>query len=166
MYLFGEYFARRASGTFVMPNTLGVFAACVVALAAGFGSTAKVRALAWTLGVLVVLASGSATGLVMLGAVGVAQALWRRRPARTPGLLAPDWSFSVALLAPRPPRRPTSFRAAPRMKTLFHAPQRRSLRPADQPRDEPPHNSSSLVTCPSSAEGAESLCRLILQTVS
>ena len=83
MYLFGEFFARRASGTFVMPNTLGVFAACVVALAAGFGATAKVRALAWTLGVLVVLASGSATGLVMLGAVGVAQALFgRRRPGR------------------------------------------------------------------------------------
>jgi hypothetical protein len=75
MLLFGERFARRAMGTFVMPSTLGVTAACVVAVAVGFGATAKQRALAWILGVLVVLASGSATGLVLLGAVGAWQAL-------------------------------------------------------------------------------------------
>lgn len=81
--LFGEGFARRAMGTFVMPNSLGVFAACVVALAAGFGVTARQRALAWILGLLVVLASGSATGLVLLGAIGAWQALaGPRRPGK------------------------------------------------------------------------------------
>lgn len=82
LYAFGEFFPRRASGTFVMPNSLGVFAASVVALAAGFGAGAGVRKLAWVLGGLVVVVSGSATGLVMLAAVGVAQALFVDRPVR------------------------------------------------------------------------------------
>lgn len=83
MVLFGEVFARRASGTFVMPNTLGVFAACVVALAAGFGEDSLLRGLAWVLGGLVVLVSGSGTGIVMLAVVGLSVALFeRRRPNR------------------------------------------------------------------------------------
>lgn len=71
MGLFGEVFARRAAGTFVMPNTLGLFAACVVALAAGFGATARTRLLAWLVGGPAVVVSGSGTGLVVLGTVGV-----------------------------------------------------------------------------------------------
>ncbi len=82
LYAFGEFFPRRASGTFVMPNSLGVFAASVVALAAGFGASAGVKRLAWVLGGLVVVVSGSATGLVMLAAVGVAQVLFVHRPVR------------------------------------------------------------------------------------
>lgn len=93
--LFGESFARRAMGTFVMPNSLGVFAACVVALAAGFGATARQRSLAWTLGLVVVLASGSATGLVLLAAVGAWQAL---AAPRRPGVRAPA-ALGAALVA-------------------------------------------------------------------
>lgn len=94
-YLWGEYFARRAAGTFVMPNTLGVFAACVVALAAGFGATARLRAAAWGLGGCVVVVSGSATGLVLLVAVGVFQGLFGER---RPGLLATA-ALSLAAVA-------------------------------------------------------------------
>jgi len=71
MALFGELFARRAAGTFVMPNTLGLFAACVVALASAFGGTARTRVLAWLLGGLAVVVSGSGTGLVILAVVGL-----------------------------------------------------------------------------------------------
>ncbi len=82
LYAFGEFFPRRAAGTFVMPNSLGVFAACVVALAAGFGAGAGVRRLAWALGGLVAVVSGSATGLVMLAAVGLVEVLFVHRPVR------------------------------------------------------------------------------------
>lgn len=75
MALFGEVFARRAAGTFVMPNTLGLFAACVVAFASAFGGTARARLLAWLLGGLAVVVSGSGTGLVILAVVGLHRAV-------------------------------------------------------------------------------------------
>ena len=105
MGLFGELFARRAAGTFVMPNTLGLFAACVVALAAGFGATARLRVLAWGLGGLVVVASGSASGLVVLGATGLVVALSgpRRRAGVALALLAVLLAAgSVLLVSGRP----------------------------------------------------------------
>jgi hypothetical protein len=71
MALFGELFARRAAGTFVMPNTLGLFAACAVALASSFGGTARTRVIGWLLGGLAVVISGSGTGLVILAVVGL-----------------------------------------------------------------------------------------------
>jgi hypothetical protein len=105
LHAFGEFFPRRASGTFVMPNSLGVFAASVVALAAGFGATDGVRRLAWVLGGLVVVVSGSASGLVMLAAVGVAQALFVHRPVpwgrlATLGVLTVAAGFALFLGRP------------------------------------------------------------------
>ncbi|MFN7986231.1 MAG: hypothetical protein U0529_02085 [Thermoanaerobaculia bacterium] len=105
MGLFGELFARRAAGTFVMPNTLGLFAACVVALAAGFGATTRLRVLAWFLGGLAVVASGSASGLVVLGATGlvvVASAGRRRRVVALALLLAALAAGSALLVSGRP----------------------------------------------------------------
>jgi len=106
MALFGELFARRAAGTFVMPNTLGVFAAAVAALAATLGASRRVRACAWVAGGLAVVASGSATGLVGLGAAGAVAAgqAVRRRRAFLPvaGLAAFALAAGLALVSGRP----------------------------------------------------------------
>lgn len=96
MGLFGALFARRAAGTFVMPNTLGVFAAAATGLAATLGATSRVRALAWGAGCLAVALAGSATGLLGLGAAG-AIALWQGRSRRAP--LAPAAGLAVLLAA-------------------------------------------------------------------
>ena len=106
MALFGELFARRAAGTFVMPNTLGVVAAAVAALAATFGASRRVRSCGWVAGGLAVVVSGSATGLVGLvvaGAVAAALAA-RRRRALLPvaGLVAFSLAAGFALVSSRP----------------------------------------------------------------
>ena len=105
MGLFGEVFARRAAGTFVMPNTLGLFAASVVALATTFGATVRVRVLAWVLGALVVVVSGSGTGLVILAIVGVLRVLTgggRRRGVALACLIAALAAGSTLLVLGRP----------------------------------------------------------------
>ncbi len=104
-WLFGEYFARRAAGSLVMPNTLGILAAAVVALATGYGATARVRAAAWGFGGIAVVLSGSATGLVMLaaaGAVGALAAPRRSGARRLAGLGAALAAASFALYVVRP----------------------------------------------------------------
>lgn len=77
VFFLGEYFPRRAAGTFGMPNTLGVFAAAVAALAEGLAAPRRWRLAAWLLAGGVVVAAGSGTGLVLLAATGLAAAAAR-----------------------------------------------------------------------------------------
>ena len=128
MALFGELFARRAAGTFVMPNTLGVFAAAVAALAATFGASRRVRACGWIAGGLAVVASGSATGLAGLVAAGAfaagRAARGRRALLLVAGLVAFSLVAGVVLVGSRPDVGDSAASRASMLGRAFAAPVR------------------------------------------
>ncbi|WP_048437975.1 hypothetical protein [Caenimonas sp. SL110] len=87
IHLFGQWsfldLARRASGTLVQPNSLGVFAVCSLAFYFCFarGRRAVVTALLCATALLLVLASGSGTGLACFVATALLMG-WLKMPGR------------------------------------------------------------------------------------
>ena len=65
---------NRVAGMLVKPNTLGVLAAATVAASEAFETEPRWRRTSWVVAILLVASAGSATGWIILGALGLYRA--------------------------------------------------------------------------------------------